>query len=72
MNIYLRKIYILVVTQTFSVLKPIFQMRYIFFTFSFIFFSDNFFFSVKKNFDVKLFFHIKAFFSANNANFLIL
>ena len=39
MNIYLRKFYILFVTQTFSVKKDIFQMRYIFFTFSFMFFS---------------------------------
>ena len=38
MNMYLRKFYILFVTQTFSVKKDIFQMRYIF-TFSFIFFS---------------------------------
>ena len=31
MNIYLRKIYILFVTQTFSVQKYISEMRYIFF-----------------------------------------
>ena len=39
MSIYLRKIYILFVTQIFSAQKYISQMRYIFFTFSFIFFS---------------------------------
>ena len=44
------------------------QMRYIFFTFSFIFFSlkKKKFFLVKKFFNIKLFFHIKIFFSANN------
>ena len=39
-------------------------MRYIFFTFSFIFFS------VKKLFVLKLFFHIKNFFPANNVYFV--
>ena len=45
MNIYLRNIYVLFVTQTLSVLKYISQMRYIFFTFSYIFFSVKVFFS---------------------------
>ena len=39
-------------------------MRYMFFTFSFIFFS------VKKFFNMKLFFHIKIFFSVNNVYFV--
>ena len=37
-------------------------MRYIFFTFSFIFFSVKKFFSVKTFFTIKLFFHIKRFY----------
>ena len=70
MNIYLRKIYILFVTQTFSVYKYISEMRYIFFTFSFIFFSVKKVFFSKKIFNIKLFFHIKTFFSANNVYFV--
>ena len=70
MNVYLRKIYILFVTQTFSVLKYISEMRYIFFTFSFIFFSLKKVFPVKKLFVIKLFFLIKTFFSAINVYFV--
>ena len=49
MNIYLRKIYILFVTQTFSVQKYISEMRYIFFyifiyTYLFIYLFIYFFF----------------------------
>ena len=48
------------------------QMRYIFFTFSFIFFSlkKKKFFLVKKFFNIKLFFHIKIFFSTSNVDFV--
>ena len=59
MNIYLRNIDILFVTQTFSVSKYISEMRYIVFTFSFIFFSIKIFF-----------FRIKTFFSVNNVYFV--
>ena len=45
-------------------------MRYIFFTFSFIFFSVKKVFFSKKIFNIKLFFHIKTFFSANNVYFV--
>ena len=69
-NIYLRKIYILFVTQTFSVQKYISEMRYKFFTFSFIFFSVKRGFFSKIYFHIKLFFLIKIFFSANNVYFL--
>ena len=53
MNIYLRKIYILFVTQTFSVKiifvqKYISEMRYISFIFSFIFFFVKEVFYTKK------------------------
>ena len=41
-------------------------MRYISFTFSFIFFSVKKDFFHKNFFNIKLFFHIKTFFSANN------
>ena len=58
MSIYLRKIYILFVTQIFSAQKYISQMRYIFFTFSFIFFSVKKVFFSKKNFQYKTFFSI--------------
>ena len=59
MNIYLRNIDILFVTQTFSVSKYISEMRYIVFTFSFIFCSIKIFF-----------FRIKTFFSVNNVYFV--
>ena len=59
MNIYLRNIDILFVTQTFSVSKYISEMRYIVFTFSFIFCSIKIFF-----------FCIKTFFSVNNVYFV--
>ena len=62
MNIYLRKIYILFVTKIFSVEKYISEMRYIFFTFSFVFFSVKKVFFSKQIFKYKTFFHIKAFF----------
>ena len=45
-------------------------MRYIFFTFSFIFFSGKKVFSVKNLFRYKTFFPYKFFFSANNAYFV--
>ena len=69
MNICLRKIYILFVTQTFSEQKNISPMRYIFFTFSYIYFSEKkkVFFS-KKIFQCKTFFHKKTFFSASNVH----
>ena len=41
-------------------------MRYISFTFSFIFFSVKKDFFHKNFFNIKLFFHIKTFFSAND------
>ena len=59
MNIYLRNIDSLFVTQTFSVSKYISEMRYIVFTFSFIFCSIKIFF-----------FRIKTFFSVNNVYFV--
>ena len=55
MNIYLRKTDILFVTQTFYVQKDISEVWYIFFTFSFIFFS------VKKVFFSKNIFEYKTF-----------
>ena len=65
MNIYLRKIYILFVTQTFSVQKYISEMRYIFFyifiytyLFIYLFFSANNVYFVKN----KYFFKKKYFF----------
>ena len=70
MNVYLRKIYILFVTQRFSVLKYISEMIYIFFTFSFIFFSLEKVFFSKNLFVIKLFFLIKTFFSAINVYFV--
>ena len=45
-------------------------MRYIFFTFSFIFFSVKKVFFSKKIFHYKTFFHIKTFFSANYVYFV--
>ena len=45
-------------------------MRYIVFTFSYIFFSVKKVFSVEKIFDRKLFFYIKTFFCANNVYFV--
>ena len=64
MNIYLRKIYILFVTQTFSVQKYIFEMRCIFFNiFIYIFLCKKFFIKT-------FFFHIKTFFPANNVYFV--
>ena len=45
-------------------------MRYIFFTFSYIFFSVKEVFFSKKFFNIKRFFHIKTFFSANNIYFV--
>ena len=60
MNIYLRKIYILFVTQTFSAKKNISQMRHIVFAFSHISFSLKKVFSVKKIFNIKPFSHIKT------------
>ena len=64
MNIYLRKIYVLFVTQTFSVQENISQMRYIF--------SWKYNKSCKSYiiFQYKTFFHIKTFFSANNVYFV--
>ena len=44
-------------------------MRYIFFKFSFIFFSVKKVFFSKRFFNVKLFFHIKKVFSVNNVYF---
>ena len=70
MNIYLRKIYVLFVTQTFSVWKNISQIRYIFFTCSYIFFSPKTVFFSKKIFNINPFFYIKSFFSANHAYFV--
>ena len=60
MNIYLRKIYILFVKKHF-LYKNYSQIRYIFFTFSYIFFSVKVFFS-KKNFQCKTFFPRKNIF----------
>ena len=45
-------------------------MRYIFFTFSFMFCFVKKNFSVKKKFNIKLFFHTNHFFSANNVYFV--
>ena len=68
MNIYLRKNYILLVTQTFCV-KIYFWKRYIYiFTFLFIFFSVKKVLFSKKPFHYKK--KIQNFFSANNAYFV--
>ena len=45
-------------------------MRYVYFTFSFLFFFVKKVFSSKKFFNIKSFFHIKTFFSANNVCFV--
>ena len=45
-------------------------MTYIYFTFSYTFFSVKKVFLVNKFFNIKLIFHIKTFFSANNIYFV--
>ena len=70
MSIYLRKIYILFITQIFSAQKYISQMRYIIFTFSFIFFSVKKIFFSENIFQYKTFFPYKNIFSANNVYFV--
>ena len=70
MNIYLKKIFILFVTQAFSVEKIYFSNKiYIFYIFIYIFLCKKVFFS-KIFIQYKTFSHIKTFFSANNVYFV--
>ena len=62
MNVYLRNIYNLFLKQTFSIQKNISQMRYMFFRFSYIFFSVKEVFFGKTNFQYKTFFQYKNIF----------